>query len=143
MRNIALDLGSNWYSLGRPQKMKINNFIGKSNKISPYINIPLKFTVWDNIIINGPLLIKDFVKYFKEEYNFDIDFLISNNKCILDLIEDEENEENEDIINKTIDELFKQIFPIIYKNKKYFKIKILGRINNIEVNLPIIKYIIK
>ena len=37
MRNIALDLGSNWYSLGRPQKMKINNFIGKTNKISPYI----------------------------------------------------------------------------------------------------------
>ena len=23
MRNIALDLGSNWYSLGRPKKMKI------------------------------------------------------------------------------------------------------------------------
>ena len=76
MRNIALDLGSNCYSLGRPQKMKINNLIGKTNKISPYINIPLKFKVWDNITINGSLLIKDFVKYFKEEYNFDIDFLI-------------------------------------------------------------------
>ena len=127
----------------KTKKNENYNFIGKTNKFSPYTNITLKFTVWEHIIINGPLLIKDFVKYFKEEYNFDIDFLISNNKCILDLIKDEEIEENEDIINKTIDELFKQIFPLIYENKKYLKIKILCRINNIEVNLPIIKYIIK
>ena len=32
----------------------------------------------------------------------------------------------------------KKIFPIIYKNKKYLKIKIFGRINNIGVFILII-----
>ena len=140
MRNIAINLGVNWYSLGRPQKMTINNFNEKTNKISTFINIPLKFTVWDNININGPILVKDLITNMKEIYNFDIDFLISNNECILDLLDDEDNEDN---INKTIDELFNQRFPNIYKNKKYLKIKILGTVNNNEVIIPRIKYIIK
>ena len=140
MRNIAINLGVNWYSLGRPQKMKINNFNEKANKISTFINIPLKFTVWDNININGPILVKDLITNMKEIYNIDIDFLISNNECILDLLDDEDNEDN---INKTIDELFNQRFPNIYKNKKYLKIKILGTVNNNEVIIPRIKYIIK
>ena len=143
MRNIAIDLGSNWYSLGRPQKMKINNSIEKTNKISSFINLPIKFTVWDNITVNGPILVRDLITNLKEVYNFKIDFLISNNECILDLIDDEETEENEDNINKTIDELFNQIFSNIYKNKKYLKIKILGTTNDIEVSIPRIKYIIK
>ena len=76
MRNIALNLGANWYSLGRPQKMKINDSIEKANKISSFINIPLKFTVWDNINVNGPILVKDLITNLKEVYNFNIDFLI-------------------------------------------------------------------
>ena len=139
MKNIALDLGANWYSLGRPQKMKINVSIEKINKISSFIDIPIKFTVWDYITIHGPILVKDLITNLKEIYNFNIDFLISNNECILDLMDEEEEENN---FNQTIDELFIQKFPNIYKNKKYLNIKILGTTNNIKVNIPRIKYII-
>ena len=51
--------------------------------------------------------------------------------------------ENEEDINNTIEGLYLNTFKIKSIDKKYLKLEILGSLNNIEVNLPRIKYILK
>ena len=88
MRNMGLDLGNSWYS-------RINNDYN-------LIDIPFTFSIWDSISIKGNLIAKDFIDIFKKEYNIDIDYINANNECLLDMIENENDED----INKTIEELF-------------------------------------
>ena len=84
---------------------------------------------------------KNLLKILKDEYDIEIDYINSNDKCILDMIENDDILNNDDI-NKTIDQLYDQIFPNDIKNKKYLKLTILGEKNDKDINLPRIKYII-
>ena len=139
MRNIGLDLGNTWYSIGRPEEVKMFESKNRIDDSSNLINIPLKFSIWDSINIKGPLITKNLINIFKKEYNIDIDYINSNNECLLDLIENE----NEEDINNTIEKLYLNTFKIKSIDKKYLKLEILGTSNNTEVNLPRIKYILK
>ena len=138
MRNIGLDLGTSWFSTGIPEEERTYNSTEKVSKTSNIIEIPKKFSIWDSITISGPLNGKQIVSLFQEEYNLSIEFLNSNNECILDLIEEENNEE----INKTIEELYLEKFKDDLKNKKYLKLMVLGEKNGINIKLPRIKYIL-
>ena len=102
MRNIRLDVGTSWFSTGTPEEEKTYTSIEKVSKTSNIIEIPNKFSIWDSITISGPLTDKQIISLFQEEYNLSIEFLNSNNECILDLFEEENDEE----INKTIEELY-------------------------------------
>ena len=137
MRNIGLDLGNSWYSIGRPEEVKIYESIELKNKTNYNLDVPIKYSMWDVITIKGPLIAKDLIDIFKKEYNINIDFINSNNECILDLIEGN----NPNDINKKIEELFFETFHNIL-NKKYLKLTVVGTRNNQNVNLPRIKYIL-
>ena len=143
MRNIGLDLGNSWYSIGRPEEMNIYESMQKDtiNNNQNLINIPFKFSIWDTIIIKGPILVRELLKIFKEEYNFEIDYINANNQCLLDMIENDDITNNEDI-DKSIDELYIKYFPNDITNKKYIKLEILGTINDKDIKLSRIKYII-
>lgn len=138
MRNIGLDLGTSWYSIGRPEEVKLYESIEKINDTNDLIKMPKKFSVWDSISINGPLVAKEFLDIFKQEYNLDIEYINSNNECILDLVEDE----NTDDINKNIEELYLELFHNI-KSKKYLKLSIVSTKKDVNINFPRIKYILK
>ena len=139
MRNIGLDLGNSWYSIGRPEEVKIYESPKKINNDSNLLEIPLKFSIWDSICIKGPLLAKDLIDIFKTGYNINIDFINSNNECLLDLIENENNDD----INKTIEELYTECFKVKSIAKKYLNLNVLGTINNKDVKIERIKYILK
>ena len=51
--------------------------------------------------------------------------------------------DNEEDINNIIEGLYLNTFKIKSIDKKYLKLEILGSLNNTEVNLPRIKYILK
>ena len=140
MRNIGLDLGSSWYSIGRPEEVKLYDSITKINNNLNLIKISPKFSIWDTIPINGPITAKKLINIFREEYNVEIDCINANNKCILDLIE---NEENNDDIYKTIDELYFQSFTVKSVNRKYLKLEIIGTKNDIDIKIPRIKYVLR
>lgn len=106
MRNIGLGLGTSWYSIGIPEKVQIYQSIEELNNSSNLIDIPKTFSIWDIKVINGSLLAKELIDFFKNKYNFCIDSINSNNECILDLIENENTEE----INQIIDELYFYFF---------------------------------
>lgn len=140
MRNIGLDLGNSWYSIGRPEEMNIYESMQKDtiNNNQNLINIPFKFSIWDTIIIKGPILVRELLKIFKEEYNFEIDYINANNQCLLDMIENDDITNNEDI-DKSIDELYIKYFYNDITNKKYIKLEILGTINDKDIKLQRIK----
>ena len=75
MRNIGLDLGNTWYSIGRPEEVKMFESKNRIDDSSNLINIPLKFSIWDSINIKGPLITKNLINIFKKEYNIDIDYI--------------------------------------------------------------------
>ena len=139
MRNIGLDLGNSWYSIGKPEEVKIYESSKRIDNSSNLINIPLKFTIWDSIIIKGSIIIKNLMDIFKKEYNIDINYINSNNECLLDLIENENNED----INNTIEGLYLDCFKIKSLDKKYLKLTILGTVNDNDIKLPRFKYILK
>ena len=139
MRNIGLDLGNSWNSIGRPEEVKIYESTSRINNNYNLIDIPFTFSIWDSISIKGNLIAKDFIDIFKKEYNIDIDYINANNECLLDMIENENNED----INKTIEELFLNCFKIKSIDKNYLKLIVLGTKNNTNVKIPIIKYILK
>ena len=138
MRNIGLDLGTSWYSIGRPEEVKLYESIEKINDTNDLIKMSKNFSVWDSIAINGPLVAKEFLEIFKKEYNLDFEYINSNNECILVLVEDENNDD----INKNIEEVYLELFHNI-KSKKSLKLSIVSTKNDVNINFPRIKYILK
>ena len=139
MKNIGLNLGTSWFSISHPEEVNIiKDYV--DNNIIKIKAIPSHYTVWDNIEIKGPLTVKEFFEYFKNKYNVEIEFLNYGSKCIFDNLD----ETNIDDSNKTIEEIFMQSFEKgINFNKKYLRLSFLGYQENIEVKMPIIKYIIE
>lgn len=138
-RNIGLDLGTSWYSIGKPEELKLYKSLGKNNKNLDTIIFPEEYSVWDVINIEGPMTAKQIIDFCKDKYDFSIYYINSNNQCLLDLVDDEDNED----INKFIEQLYEETFKIKILNKKYLKLTFLGTRNNENIKTPRIKYILK
>ena len=105
---------------------------------SPIKAIPLNWTVWDKIIINGSKTVKELINYFKKEYNVDIFLIKSNDINIAETF----LSTNKSKIDLKIEEIY-----FNEANKKNIKIsnnflilEINGEFNNIPVLMPIVKY---
>ena len=48
MKYIGLDLGNTWYSIGRPEEIKMYESKKRIDDSSNLINIPLKFSISDS-----------------------------------------------------------------------------------------------
>ena len=69
MRNIGLDLGTNWYSISKPEEVNIYKSMENISNKPILINVPIKFTIWDSIIINGPIISKNLINILKEYFD--------------------------------------------------------------------------
>ena len=139
MKNIGLNLGTSWFSISHPEDVNIIKDNVKNNGVVKIKAIPSHYNIWDNIEIKDPLTVKEFLEKFKNDYNVEIECLNYGNKCIFDNL----NVPNKDDYNKTIEEIFMESFnKEININKKYLRLSFLGFQENIEVKMPIIKYII-
>ena len=98
MKNSGLYLGTNWYSTGNLEEVKLYRCIKKINNNYNAIIIPEIFTFWDSIKIQGLLALRQIIEIFKNEYELEIDYINSGNKFFLDLIDD-----NEEDLNKKIE----------------------------------------
>ena len=94
-RNYYIDLGNNNYSFGYlPKKIIIETAKG----------IPIEsFSVWDSIIIKGPLSMGKIIEMFKEKYKVSILSVFSGKSMIFNVVQDEKDkyEQNfEDLYEK-------------------------------------------
>ncbi len=101
-----------------------------------YKLIPEKYTIWDYLIINKSLTIKEFINYIKKEYNVDVTSIISNQIVIFF-----KNNSEKNIIEQKIEDAYNIISNgKLIKNKKYLMLEILGNIDVYLSKMPLIKY---
>lgn len=138
LRNCYFDLARNVICF---ENLRMNKYVKDGNdklkeNEKKYKLVPDKFSVWDYIIINGSLSIKQFIDYIKQEYNVDINTIISNQKNLY-----EKNKIKNEELNKKIEETYNDISNIkLYENKKYLMLEILGDIDDFIAKMPLIKY---
>ena len=95
---IQMDLGTSFLAFHNPYPKKINKTYEKKNK-KKCIFIPEGWSIWDNIIINGPMTLNAFLEYMDKKYKIIIRGIYTQN---MESIKDKNriNENLEDIYCK-------------------------------------------
>ena len=154
LHNLVYNLGSNDFFFSEFYEPKYLELKVK--------DLPEKYTNWDKIIINGGKTIKELNNIFKERYGLipSLIYFVDNNYNVYETKSEKTNlkdkiknlrNKNEDKNDnkKGTDKKIEDIYLEILKNKtnknidiKYIFMKVKGKISDIKVKLPIIKYII-
>ena len=138
LRNCYFDLARNVICF---ENLRMNKFIKDGNdKLEEgkkrYKLIPEKYSIWDYLIINQTLTIKQFLDYIKKKYNVEVTSIISK-KINLFL----KNNSSSDIFDKKIEEVYNNISSIkLFENKKYLMLEISGEVDDCIAKMPLIKY---
>ena len=138
-KNCYLNLAINRFLMTKPsEKIKYIDKEYDEELSTPIKAIPLNWTVWDKIIINGSKTPKELIDYIKNKYNVDTFLIISNGIKIYQTLLPTNNDNN----NLKIEE--------IYKNKckdkniqivnPFLVLQINGEYNKIPVLMPLFKY---
>lgn len=127
-RNYYINMGLNGYDFSYLPKKLLHN--DKND-------VPKNWTVWDSIILNGPLKISEFIDEIEKKYKVIIKSIYSGKSMIY--------KENESKENKSlkIEELYEKITKTpINSNKKYLIFYLITTTEEgIEVKMPKVKYI--
>ena len=129
-RNYYIDLGNNNYSFCYlPEKIKIEANKGTSIE---------SFTVWDSIIIQGPLSIKKMREHCKREYGVIISHIFSGKSMLFNADQDE-NEKKD----MSIENIYENVTKKSISGKKFLVFEFNSKtLDGQEILLPRIKYII-
>ena len=104
----------------------------------PVKAIPLNWTVWDKIIINGSKTVQEFIDYIKKEYDVDIIFITSNGLSIIQTLLPSNTDKYQMKIEQIyIKEAGKKNIPV---NDRFLILEINGECNKIPVLMPLFKY---
>lgn len=143
-RNCYLNLAVNRFIMTMPSKeIKHQDEEFNEELSGPTKAIPLNWTVWDKIIINGSKTPKELIDFIKLEYGVDVILIISNGFIIFETPTslEEKYSEKKDL---KIEEIFKKelesINSNIIMNNNFIILQINGYYNKIPVLMPIFKY---
>jgi len=137
-RNCDLNLGIGLFDLFIPEEKRYIKDLKNDKNILEKKVIPREYTVWDKIDIIGPnKTVKNIVDDFKDKYNVDIDYINYNNYTLASPIEGEDDFDN------TIESLLKENNVKLNENIKYIKLEVTGSLDDVEINTPTIRYILK
>ena len=128
-RNYYINLGLNSYSYSNLPKKILHSEIN---------DIPKDWTVWDSILLYGPLTIKEFINKIEEKYIVKIKSIHSGKAMIYEI------NTQEKFKNLKVEELYQNITKISIDDKrKYLIFYLIAIKDGNEVNMPRIKYHIK
>ena len=146
-RNCYLNLAVNIFIMTVPSKEIKHQDEEFNEEISgPLKAIPLNWTVWDKIIINGSKTPKELIDFIKSEYNVDVILITSNGITIAQdfLLEENMEEKKLEEKNLKIEEIYKKEIDKnnsnITMNKSFLVLEINGYYNKIPVNMPRFRY---
>ena len=98
--------------------------------------VPEKYSIWDYLIINKSMTIKEIILYIKKEYNVDITSITSN-QINLYL----KNISSNNIFEKKIEDIYNSLSNNkLFDNKKYLMLEIGGDIDEFYAKMPLFKY---
>ena len=137
-RNSDLNLGIGLFDLYIPEEKRyIKDFKNNNNIIIKKV-IPREYTIWDKIDIIGPnKTVKNIIDDFKDKYKVDIYYINYNDYTLASPID------GDDDFDKTIESLLKENNVKVNENTKYIKLEVTGGLDDVEINTPTIRYIVK
>ena len=98
--------------------------------------VPEKYSIWDYLILNKSMTIKEIILYIKKEYNVDITSITSN-QINLYL----KNISSNNIFEKKIEDIYNSLSNNkLFDNKKYLMLEIGGDIDEFYAKMPLFKY---
>ena len=139
VKNCYFDTSYNLYQINNPSDVVYMEDQEYNEMLDgPSIAIPPRWTVWDIIIIKGPMTCQEFIEHFKKEYNVNILGIASNFKSIIQMFMPSKKKR----LPIRIEEIYEKNCGL-KKEQNTLWLEISGEINNINVVMPKIKYIFK
>ena len=138
-RNCYLNLAINRFTMTMPSEtIKHQDKEYDDDLLSPIKAIPLNWTVWDKIIINGPKTPEELIDFIKKEYNVNVILITSNEITIAQTI----TNSNPDINKLKIEEIYLKEAKSrnISINNNFLILQINGEINKVPVIMPLFRY---
>ena len=137
-RNCYFDLSRNVICFEDVRKSKNikdgNEFLEEDKK--KFKLIPEKYSIWDYLVINNSMTIRQFIEYIKKEFNVDVNS-INSNQINLYL----KNVSSKDIFDNKIEEIYNNLSCIkLFENKKFIMLEISGDYENYYAKMPLFKY---
>eukprot|EP00828_Plagiopyla_frontata_P034784 TRINITY_DN45351_c0_g1_i1.p3 TRINITY_DN45351_c0_g1~~TRINITY_DN45351_c0_g1_i1.p3 ORF type:complete len:112 (+),score=20.11 TRINITY_DN45351_c0_g1_i1:255-590(+) len=104
--------------------------------MGPSKAIPLNFTSWDKIILQGPMNLDQFCNIFKNNYQVKILLITYENYCFYNIYQ--KDYENEKLMATDLEEIIEiKVGKKIFENQKYIEICIFGdTLDEIDAIMP-------
>ena len=138
LRNCYFNFARNvicFENLRRNKNVKDGNDNLKDNE-KKFKLVPEKYSIWDYLILNKSMTIKEIILYIKKEYNVDITSITSN-QINLYL----KNISSNNIFEKKIEDIYNSLSNNkLFDNKKYLMLEIGGDIDEFYAKMPLFKY---
>ena len=138
LRNCYFDLSRNVICFENLRKSKNikdgNEFLDEKKKKIKLI--PEEYSIWDYLVINESMTIRQFIDYIKKKYNVEVTSIISNQINLF-----LKNNSMSDVFDKKIEDAYNNLSSIkLFDNKKYLMLEITGDIDNFYAKMPLFKY---
>jgi ubiquitin-activating enzyme E1 len=103
MRNAFMNLAVSLFVLTEPgEKIEIKDKENDPILLGPVKAVPPKWTVWDKIVVQGPLTVKEFIAYMSKNYNVDVSIITSKGVTIVQTF----MPSNKDRLNQRIEDVY-------------------------------------
>ncbi len=116
MRNVFMNLAVNLFVLTEPSP-KVEH---RDKEYDPILlckvkAIPQNWSVWDKIVVNGPMTIRQFIDYFEQTYGVEVSIITCKNVTLIQTFQ----KSNQDRNDKLIEVVYKEHSKDSIEGKKY------------------------
>lgn len=103
MKNAFMNLAVSLFVLTEPaEKIEHSDKDFDPIMLGPVKAVPPKWTVWDKIVINGSMTIRQFIDFMQEKYQVDVSIITSNNITLIQTY----MKSNQDRLDKKIEDVY-------------------------------------
>jgi ubiquitin-activating enzyme E1 len=105
MKNAFVNLAVSLFVLTEPgEKIEHSDKDFDPIMLGPVKAVPPKWTVWDKIVINGPMTIRQFINLMQDKYEVDVSIITSNNITLIQTY----MKSNQDRLDKKLEDVYVQ-----------------------------------
>ncbi len=138
MRNVFMNLAVNLFVLTEPEP-KIEH---KDKEFDPFLlgpvkAIPPKWSVWDKIVVEGPMTIKQFIDHFDKAHDVEVSIITCRNITIVQTFQPS----NKDRMGRLVEDVYKDFGKVSLDGKKYLVLDVSADTKDgAAAVMPLIRY---
>ena len=141
LRNCYLNLGINSILMSEPQeviKMKDKDY--DPILLTAVKAIPPNWTVWDKIVVKGPMTCQQLIDFVQEKYNVEVSIITAGNVSIIQTF----LPKNKPRLQQKIEDIYNENSKIkLGDDVKYLTLDVSGDIGEAAALMPAFKYVFK